>query len=182
MLNSDGLRYAGFGLTLLSCLAAVWLAMQGRWFEAAIMGGFVLAALLFASWRERLPSLFTFLFTLAAVINALGYVLELWKTPSWFDETVHVITPFAIVAAIAWLLVQRGVVGPTEQPVRYLLKIVLIGLGIGVLWEGFEWAIGIVGSWNDTLIDLLMDGIGAIFAALFCLWAVRSDQTNLRQR
>lgn len=179
MLDSNGLRNASIGLTLLSLLAASWLAIPGLWFEATIMGGFVLAALLFAAWRDRLPSLFTFLFTMAAVINAVGYVLELWKTPFWFDETVHVITPFAVVAAIACLLVRRDNVHPIKQPVTYLLKIVLIGLGIGVLWEGFEWAIGIIGSWNDTLLDLVMDGIGSSLAALFCLWAARNKQTNL---
>lgn len=179
MLNSNGLRYAGFGLTFLSLLVAAWLALQGRWFEAAIMAGFVLAALLFSVWRDRLPSLFTFLFTVAAAINALGYVLELWKTPFWFDEGVHVITPFTIVAAIAWLLVKRDHAYPIKNPAGYLLEILLIGLAIGVLWEGFEWAIGIVGTWNDTLIDPTMDMLGALLASLFCLAVARTKQTDL---
>jgi hypothetical protein len=179
MLDRNSLRYAGFGLTFLSLFAAGWLTVQGRWFEAAIMAGFVFVAVLLGIWRDRLPSLFTFLFALAAVINALGYVLELWKSPFWFDEAVHVITPFAIVGAIAWILVKRDNAYPVTNPGGYLLKIVLIGLVIGVLWEGFEWAIGIVGNWNDTLLDLLMDGIGTLLAALFCLSAARSEQTKL---
>lgn len=179
MLDSNGLRYAGFVLTFLSLLAAGWLALQGRWFEAAIMAGFVIAAVLFGVWRDRLPSLFTFLFTVAAAINALGYVLELWESPFWFDEAVHVITPFAIVAAIAWLLVKRDEAYPIDNPVGYLIKIVLIGLAIGLLWEGFEWIMGIVGTWKDTRIDLLMDTIGALLAALFCLAVARSDHTSL---
>ena len=177
-MDSNALRYAGVGLTLLSLLAAAWLGLQGRWFEAAIMTGFVLAAVLFAVWRDRLPSIFTFLFTLAAAINALGYVLELWKTPFWFDEAVHVITPFAIVAAIAWILVKRDDAYPLKNPAGYLLKIVLLGLAVGVLWEGFEWAIGIVGPWKDTLLDLSMDGIVAFLAALFCLSVACSDQND----
>lgn len=181
-MNSNGLRSAGFVLTLLSLLAAVWLGLQGRWFEAGIMAGFVLAAFLFGVWRDWLPSLFTFLFTFAAAMNALGYVLELWKTPFWFDEVVHVITPFTIVAAVAWIMVKRDNAFPLKNPAEYPIKIVLIGLVVGVLWEGLEWAIGIVGTWNDTLVDLLMDGIGASLAALFCWSAARSELSDLSRK
>lgn len=181
MLNSNGFRIASFGLAALSLGAAGWLALHRHWFEAVIMAGFVLVALLFGLWRERLPSLFTFLFTLAAAINALGYVLELWETPLWFDEVVHVFTPFALVAAIAWILLKRDDVNPSSNPVGYLLKIVAIGLAIGLAWEGFEWVIGIVGTWSDTVIDLAMDGIGSVVAALFCLWLARKEQAVLKR-
>ena len=179
MVDSNSLRYSGFGLTFLSLVVAGWLLMQGRWSEAAVMAGFVLFAVAMGIWRDLLPSLFTFLFDVAAVINALGYVLELWENPFLFDEAVHVITPFAIVAAVAWILVKRDNAYPLINPAGYLLRILLIGLVTGLAWEGFEWAVGIVGTWTDTLIDLLMDGIGSLLAALFCLWAARSEQANL---
>lgn len=179
MLDNNGLRYAAFALTALSLLAAGWLALQGRWSEASIMGGFVAAAVLFGVWRDRLPSLFTLIFAIAAAINALGYVLELWASPAWFDEAVHVATPFAVVTAVAWMLVKRQDAYPRTHPARYMFKIVIIGLAVGVLWEGFEWVIGIVGSARDTLSDLLMDMIGAVLAAIFCLAAARSEETEL---
>ena len=179
MLDSNGWRYAGFFLTAVALLAAVYLALQGRWSDAAIMGGFVLAAVLFAAWRDRLPSLFTFLFALVAAINAAGYVFNLFQTPFWFDEFVHVITPFAIVAALGWLIIERGD-NPQNHPAGYVVKVVLLGILIGLLWEGFEWLIGIIGPFQDTLIDLAMDTIGSFLAALFCLAAARSDEGRRR--
>lgn len=179
MLDSNAFRYGAYALTAAALVAAAWLATEQRWFEAAIMAGFVAAAVLFALWRDRLPSLFTFAFALVAAINAAGYVFELWRNPAWFDEAVHVVTPFAIVAAVGWLLVKRDSAHPRSNPAVYVLKILLIGIVVGIAWEGFEWLIGIAGSWNDTLMDLLMDSIGALLAAGFCLAAARSDQTRI---
>lgn len=176
MLDNNGLRYAAYALTAASLVAAVWLALLGKWYEAAIMAGFVVAAVVFGRSRDRLPSVFTFLFTLAAAINAAGYVLELWDSPVWFDEAVHVFTPFAVVAAIGWLMVKRGDTAADVRPWRYIGKILLIGFSIGVLWEGFEWAIGIVGSLRDSVIDLVMDMIGAALAAAFCFVAAGSER------
>lgn len=175
VLNGTALRYAAYGLTGLSLAAAAWLLLQRLWWEAAIMVGFVVAAVLFGLSRDRLPSLFTFLFTLAAAINAAGYVWELWHSPFWFDEAVHVFTPFAIVSAIGWLMVFRGDAAPRAAPWRYVGKILLIGLAIGGLWEAFEWAIGIIGSVQDTAMDLVMDVIGAALAAALCFTAARSE-------
>ena len=179
MLDSNGWRYAAYCLTGIALIGAVYLALQGRWSEAAIMAGFVITAVLFARWRDRLPSLFTCLFALVAAINAAGYVFELFASPPWFDEFVHVITPFAIVAALAWIMIRRDDAYPVTNPAGYLVKIVLLGILIGVLWEGFEWLIGIIGTTRDTLIDLAMDTIGSLLAALFCLAAARSEETKL---
>ena len=178
MLDSNGFRYAGFGLTALALIAAAYLVLQGRWLDAAVMAGFVLGGVVLALWRDRLPSLFTFLFALAGAINAAGYVFNLWTTPAWFDEAVHVFTPFSIVAALAWILVKRDKALPSVRPGSYFLKIVLLGLAVGIAWEGFEWLIGIIGGTRDTVIDLAMDTLGAVLAALFCLWAAHSERTE----
>lgn len=179
MLDSNGFRYAGFVLTALALGAAAYLALESRWTGAAVMAGFVLGSVLFALGRDQLPSLFTFLFAVAGAINAAGYVLNLWTTPVWFDEAVHLCTPFALVAALAWILVKRDDVSPQAKPAIYLMKIVLLGLAVGLAWEGFEWAVRIIGSTRDTLIDLAMDTAGALLAALFCLWAARSEAAKL---
>lgn len=181
MFDSNGFRYGGFVLTALALIAAAYLALQGRWLDAAVMAGFVLSGVVLALWRDRLPSLFTFLFALAGAINAAGYAFNLWTTPAWFDEAVHVFTPFAIVSALAWVLVKRDKASPSERTGLYLLKIVLLGLAVGIAWEGFEWLIGIIGSTRDTLIDLAMDTLGAVLAALFCLWAAHSERTELAE-
>lgn len=179
MFDHNGWRYAGFVLAAIALIAAVYLALQGRWVDTGVMAGFVAAAVVFAMWRDRLPSLFTFLFALAATINAAGYVFNLFATPFWFDEFVHVITPFAIVAALAWLLIKRDDAYPVKNSGGYLIKIVLVGVLVGLLWEGFEWLVGIIGTSRDTLIDLAMDMIGSVLAALFCLAAARNEETKL---
>ena len=179
MLDSNGWRYGAYCLTAIALFGALYLALQARWGGAAVVAGFVLAAVLFARWRDRLPSLFTFLFTVVAAINAAGYVFNLFASPVWFDEFVHVVTPFAIVAALAWILVRRDAAYPISNPAGYFVKIVLLGIGVGLLWEGFEWLVGIIGSTRDTLIDLAMDTAGSILAALFCIFAARSEDASL---
>lgn len=49
---------------------------------------------------------------------------------------------------------------------KFLLGLLIIGLVLGFVWEGFEWVIGIIGDRHDTIVDLAMDGLGAILAAL----------------
>ena len=50
-----------------------------------------------------------------------------------------------------------------------------MGIAIGALWEVAEWRVGIVlstaviESLNDTIIDLIMDSLGAAIAALMGL-------------
>lgn len=181
MLDSNLWRHGSTFLTGLALVGAAYLAVQGRWADAAVMAGFVIAAVLFAISRDRLPSLFTFLFALVAAINAAGYAFNLFQTPVWFDEVVHVITPFALVAALAWLLIKRDQVDPVRNPGAYVIRIVLLGIVIGLLWEGFEWLVGIIGTARDTIIDLAMDMLGSILAALFCLLAARSDEIRLKE-
>jgi hypothetical protein len=55
---------------------------------------------------------------------------------------------------------------------RYLLTITCFGIAIGALWEVAESRVGIVlsteviESLNDTIIDLIMDSLGSVIAAL----------------
>jgi hypothetical protein len=170
MLNSTALLWLALGIAMFALGASAWLATHGKIGEAALMAGFVVTAVAFGSSRPRLPPIFTLLFALAAGINALGYVLELWHNPVWFDEVVHVLTPFTIVAAIGWLSIKR-----TGKPSHYLAKMVLVGIALGLAWEAFEWMIGIIGTFQDTLLDLLMDTIGATLASWFSLSVYPSE-------
>jgi hypothetical protein len=55
---------------------------------------------------------------------------------------------------------------------RYLLTITCFGIAIGALWEVVESRVGIVlsteviESLNDTIIDVIMDSLGSVIAAL----------------
>jgi len=100
----------------------------------------------------------------SAGLNLLGYVLNLYRTIALYDEGVHALSIGTLCLA-AGLWGHSGLSRSTAAPVRYLA---LLGTGLlaGLAWEFFEWAIGIIGDRTDTLIDLLMDGLGAAAAAL----------------
>jgi hypothetical protein len=99
--------------------------------------------------------------------------------PTWiYDEAVHGFTMFAITLALSFLT--YGSLLPTfhEHKLLYLAAIASFGITIGALWEIAEWAAGIVlptqviGSIDDTIIDLIMNSLGSGVAALFSLWAL----------
>lgn len=161
-------------LAAIVTLGAVYLVVHARYFDAAILFGFVAVAMAIGMWNDRVPALFTLLFGIVAAINAAGYVFNLWQSPWWFDEFVHVITPFALLGAIAWVLIERDMSNPTRNSATYFVKILFLGLLIGFAWEGFEYVVGIVGDQLDTILDLVADGIGSLFGAAFCLWAARA--------
>ena len=174
-IDSEFWRRLSLALATLALAGAGYLAVLGRLADAAILSTFVVASFALALWRDVLPPLFAALFTTAAAINAAGYVFDLWRDPIWFDEAVHVLTPFVIVAAAGWLLIARNLVHPRANRLPYFLKILAIGLLIGLAWEGFEFLIGIVGSRLDSLIDLAMDLLGSLLAAAFCLHTARRE-------
>ncbi len=182
MFRSAILRHAALVLTASVVAGALYLLGQGRTLDAVVLSGFVLLSIGFALWQDRLPALFTFLFTVAAAINAAGYVFDLWVSPVWFDEAVHIFTPFVVVAALAWLLVRRDDAHPQRNGAVYFAKILFLGLLIGFAWEGFEYVATLIGDRRDTIMDLAMDAIGSLLAAVFCLYAARSDRTRLDGR
>ena len=165
-------RTAAKALVLLLLGVAIYFVFVQRWYDAAAAGSLGLLGAAFLGARDRLPSLFNFLFLVAAAVNAAGYVFSLWKHPVWFDEAVHAGTSFTIMAAIAWLLLGRSQLSASGHTGRFIAAVVAIGIGLGIAWEVFEWVIGIIDGKRDTIVDLVMDTIGAVLAALFCAWAV----------
>jgi hypothetical protein len=112
----------------------------------------------------------------AALANAAGYALDLYQQFWWFDRLLHAFTIFAITL---WLAViafapsfRRG------HAVRTFFLVASVGLAVGALWEVAEWAYDQVAPQDvikgkfDTVLDLIMDTIGAALAALLChrLW------------
>lgn len=60
----------------------------------------------------------------------------------------------------------------------YLPIIVATGLLVGLVWEAFEFPIGMIGGVEDTLVDLLMDALGAFCAGVLLKWlGVGSDHS-----
>jgi hypothetical protein len=74
----------------------------------------------------------------------------------------------------------------------YVLTIASFGIAIGAVWEVAEWLAGkilpseVIGSLDDTIMDLVMDTVGAGLAALLSVWVlqdwVRSTSTGANQQ
>jgi hypothetical protein len=97
------------------------------------------------------------------VLNVLGYAAHFFRTVSIYDEAVHALTTATVcLAAALWRpLGLRGIAKLTS-----ILALCGTGLLIGLTWEFFEWLAGLIGDRTDTLVDLLMDGVGAAGAAI----------------
>ena len=176
--NWQGYRTAAWIGAALLTATVVAACMQGSWGNALSLTCFLLAFLTFMFLAKPLPTLFDFLFVVAALLNAGGWVWGWFYLPGIYDEAVHGFTMFAITLALSFLT--YGSVLPTfhEHKLLYLAAIASFGIAIGALWEIAEWAAGnvlpaqVIGSVDDTIIDLVMDTLGSGLAALTSLWAL----------
>ena len=118
--------------------------------------------------------------TIAILANIAGYLWDLYNQVWWFDDVLHAYSTFALTLPIALLL--SGVVLCSAQTRRVLFVLVVASLGItlGVVWELAEWGYdqmvpenAILGK-RDTIIDLIMDAIGAVAAGIVSTSMVRS--------
>lgn len=164
-------RLASLGLAAL-VLGAAWGALESRWLDAVVLGGLATAGGLLVCRQNELPRLAGPLILIAVLINAAGFMLNLWRNLPWFDAIVHLYTSFAVTAGLGLLaLAHTRFFAPASTRVAAIAG---CGLVLGILWEAFEWAVGIIGTRRDTVLDLVMDALGAAGAGLFCAWLVRS--------
>lgn len=166
----------------LMATAAAWaakLALDGRSMEAVAMAAVAAFGGLLLATPRRFAASFRLLLLAAAMLNAAGYVLGLWVEATPFDEIVHALTSFAGTAAIAWLLLGRTRLVTVADGGRLVWAALAVGVAFGLLWEAFEWLVGMIGSREDTLVDLAMDSIGALGAGLFCAWAARLRRAGI---
>ncbi|MBW4688562.1 MAG: hypothetical protein KME40_26595 [Komarekiella atlantica HA4396-MV6] len=187
-MNWKGFRViAWFGQALLAIFVIV-AAAQGKWSNALGLAFFLIASFVFVVRDDKLPTLFDFLFVLAALLNATGWVWNLFGMPGPYDEIVHAYTTFAITLALSFLVYSSMLNIFRNHTLLYLVTITSFGIAIGALWEVAEWSAGkilntqVIESLDDTIIDLIMDSFGAGLAALISLWALqkwtRSNANN----
>ncbi|MEG5043179.1 hypothetical protein [Microcoleus sp. B4-C1] len=177
--NWRGYRVAAWVGQALLTIAVIGALSQGKWQNALGLALFLVASLAFVVMVDRLPTLFDFLFVLAALLNAGGWVFGLFYQPGLYDEIVHAFTTFAVTLAFSFLAYSSMLTIFRNHKLLYLLTITSFGIAIGALWEVTEWTAGIVlsteviGSLDDTIIDLIMDSLGAAIAAITGLWTLQ---------
>ncbi|AFZ14106.1 hypothetical protein Cri9333_3275 [Crinalium epipsammum PCC 9333] len=179
--NWRGYRVAAWVGQFLLTIAVIIEATQGNWRGAIALAGFLIASVIFVLKDDRLPTLFDFLFVVAALLNAAGWVWDLFNTVKPYDEITHIYTPFAISLALSFLVYSPMLTIFRSHRILYVLTISSFGIAIGAIWEVMEWtadifvSMQVIESLDDTINDLIMDSIGAIAAAIISVWALPQE-------
>lgn len=171
-LNHPAFAWVTAAILLGALGGCVWLGVRSEWMQAAGAAAVAAVCGLMLAVRKWLPSAFGALIAIAAAVNAAGYILTLWHERTPFDEIVHAFTSFAGMTAIGWLVLRREL----RRDLRIFLSAVGIGFAVGIVWEGFEWLIGIIGDRGDTLMDLAMDSVGAVAAGALIVWLAEDGE------
>lgn len=177
--NWKGYRIAAWIGQALLAIAVILAVSQGKWQNALALALFLIASFVFVIRDDKLPTLFDFLFVLAALLNAGGWVWGLFYQPGPYDEITHAFTIFAFTLAFSFLVYQSMLSVFRQHKLLYLLTIASFGIAIGALWEVAEWSAGkilateVIESLDDTITDLVMDSLGASLAAITSLWALQ---------
>lgn len=162
-------------------VGAAYCLLDGRPGTAIRFGVTFLAVLL-----PRLldaPRLFDLFFTATLGLQAWGNLFGWFGTGDLFDRFDHVLSPMGVAPLFYLWLVRLQLVPDLHEEVRRFswVAIVLIGFSIGVtvgtVYEFYEYVAIHFGaalyvSYDDTIMDLLMDSLGALIgSAVLAVWA-----------
>ena len=115
------------------------------------------------------------------VVNAAGYLLDLYARFWWFDRILHACTIFALTFWLGLFVCNRVLRGGPGRDALIVLMIASVGLAIGALWEVAEWGFDriapgdVIKGKHDTIIDILVDTTGALLAGLASLRFLRLE-------
>jgi hypothetical protein len=165
------LAWLGVALQAAALIAVWWLQ---RWGGLWTIGGFFALSLAFMLMKDRIPSLMSFLIVCAALLNAGGWAWNWFEQFVWYDEFIHTFTPFALVSALTYRLWTGGSINDAPGSGSFILKAALIGLGLGIAWEIAE-MLFLNLHVTDTLVDLVLDTIGAALGGWFAGWAIHNQ-------
>jgi hypothetical protein len=106
-------------------------------------------------WADAAP-------VLAALLSSPGYGLGWFYGANPYDEIVHLFNGALAGAVFAALLEADG---PRRGAGRLASLGLAFGVGLGVAWEIFEAATGLIGGWTDTWTDAVLTASGAALGA-----------------
>lgn len=140
-----------------------------------------------------MPRPFDLAFTLGMSLQAWGNVFGLFDQLGWYDKLVHVVLPMMTAPTLYVALVRLGVLPDTterHERHRYVglaLVTTVLGLGLGALYEMYEFAVDHLADTNhiegvtDTITDLIADAVGsALGGAGLVLWAAYGWSSSRR--
>lgn len=173
--NSGAWRALAWGGIVLQAIALVVVWQLARWNGLWVIGGFLAASLVFMLMQDRLPSLLSLLVVLAALLNAGGWAWNWYDQFVWFDEFIHCFTAFVGLAALGHVLWRSGHIRAEPGTAGFVLRIGLLGLGLGIAWEIAE-AFFLNLHVTDTSVDLLVDTIGAALGGVLAGWVIERQE------
>lgn len=172
-------------LLIAEIVIALW---RQQWFVAFITAGIVAVTfvplLLERRFRVHIPPQFQLL-AIAFVFASLflgevhGYYTRFW----WWDIALHTMSGFLLGIVgflLVYLLNETEEIGVHMRAGFVAFFAFLFALGVGLLWELYEFSmdvffgmnmqkemLGDVSGLTDTMIDLLVDAVGALVVALY---------------
>ena len=117
------------------------------------------------------------LLAIIGLANMAGYAFDMYQRFWWFDRVLHAATVFVITLWLALFVYGRALRGGYSALV--VLMLASVGLALGAIWEVVEWGFDQVAPGNvikgkhDTVIDIVMDTMGALLAGLASLTFLR---------
>jgi len=167
--NGQGYRTASWVGIALAAICLVIAIVLGKWSGAVWLTALLIYSLWQVTWESRVPDLFDLLLVSAAVLNALGWAFNFFRIGP-YDDVAHGYTTFAITLSLGYLVAEKGWL--------YAATIFCFGMAIGGLWEIVEWLFGAIGNIHDTVVDLIMDAVGALAAGILAGWLVKREPTD----
>lgn len=154
-------------------LALVWELIAADVIGTLSIALFIALSFAYLLREERLPSVFDILVALSALLNAFGFVFDLYRSVTLYDEVAHAVTIFSLTLAFFFLFYRNAV--PSARALAMTTAVFTFGVTIGSLWETAEWTTGqifgieVVFGLSDAITDLMANSAGALAAALVAL-------------
>ena len=120
--------------------------------------------------------LLVFALGLAVAGAVLGWA-ERWI---WYDEAIHAFSLFAMTLVAGLHLYGKALTGYAGHKLLLVFTVTCVAVTVGVAWEWAELAYdrltgaeSVIKGKFDTLLDLVMDGIGGLVAGVVLLALLR---------
>ncbi len=136
---------------------------------------FTVPAIWLLWWKERasFPWLADLMVTVTCFSDILGNRMDLYDTVVWFDDWMHFANTGLLAGAVILLTLHRS-----TPLIRVLERSLAVGATAAIGWELAEYLAFIRGgterefAYTDTLGDLALGTLGAVFAAvvIHALW------------
>ena len=114
-----------------------------------------------------------YLILFCIVLNAAGFIWDIFEPVPLYDEIAHVVTPFTLVAITAEIIYRFG--GDDEffdTPRHAIITGAVIGLVGATAWEGVEIVLDLLfpeasidHALPDTIFDIVLGVIGGVAGA-----------------